>query len=496
MKHFLPAHILSSVVGSYLKGIIAGVSVFFLFYLTVPAFHEYVYLFGGVLKDAFFVMDERDNHILIDIFLCLFSAGFIALYTLSFYARRELLAVSRLHRFDYFFTVLGAAMILMLITLFYVRFRYYPIAHIILFACSFITVLHLWTTTIIRINTQSLGATVYWKKVIDTLPASKFSGFFVIGAVGLTTSFFAFSCADFVLKITRRPEAVDLDFIHWLHSYIHSICAPYAVLIMIAVFCRDILRRITEKNRMAKEKSNAERLRAELITNVTHDIRTPLTTIISYVDLIGKLEIDSGELREYTNILARTSGRLKTLVDDLLEASKASAGNIEFKPESIDLIELVGQVAGCFDEALTSASLYYTGPSADNQIFIMADGSHIWRVLENVFSNATKYAKPGTRLYATVREMSGSAELCITNISRDKIDITAEELMQQFVRSEQARHTEGSGLGLFIAERLTELMGGTFTITINGDRFKVLLTLPSAPAIAAAYSEDTSSQVV
>jgi signal transduction histidine kinase len=463
---------------TYIKALLAGVSIFFLLYLTVPVFQDYAHIFGGIMKSSFFAINEQGDHIFIDVLLCLFSAGFIAMYTASFYYHRELLQVHRLHRLDYFFTVLGTIMILMLTSLLYIKFRYYPVAHILLFTASFIVILHLWTTTIIRIYTHSLGATIYWKKAFGMLPSRSFLGIFILIAVCLTTSFFVYSCIDFILRIFTVPSSIDTNFIYWVHAFLHSICAPYAVLVMIAIFCRDILRRTVDKKQLAEEKFASERLRAELITNVTHDIRTPLTAIISYVDLIGKLNIDNNELREYLDVLENTTSRLKTLVNDLLEASKASSGNIEMIPESIDLIELIGQVAGNFDDVLDAASITYEGTYMEDSIFIMADGGHLWRVLENLFSNAAKYSLPGTKLYADVRKITDFAELRLRNVSKDKPSTTPEELLQQFVRSEQSRTTEGSGLGLFIAERLTVLMGGTFTLNINGILFEVILTFP------------------
>jgi signal transduction histidine kinase len=461
-----------------LRGVLAGVSTFLLLYIALPIIDGYTHVFSGFSEDIVYDIRRHESHTIVIILLSIISAMLIALYTSSIMSRREQLLLRVPHRFDYFFTVLGIIKILFLIVLIYIKFRYHPVIHIFLYVCAFSAILHLWTTTLIRINTHSLSRTVYWHTVLDKLPAHNFSGSFVVAAVGLTTAFFMYSCIEFIFNIVQNFGTIDTNFAHWIQTFIITLCAPYTVLVMIAVFCRDILRRTADKERLTEEKFIAERARAELITNVTHDIRTPLTSIISYVDLISKLNIDNSDLREYINVLENTSSRLKFLVNDLLEASKASSGNIELTMETIDLTEIVGQVAGNFDDAFAVAELSYEGPDSDDSVFIYSDGGHLCRVLENLFSNAVKYSLPGTRLYADITTYSETAELGIKNISKDKLNIAPAELMQQFVRGEQARSTEGSGLGLFIADRLTELMGGKLSIEISGDLFEAILTFP------------------
>jgi signal transduction histidine kinase len=249
---------------------------------------------------------------------------------------------------------------------------------------------------------------------------------------------------------------------------------------VISVLCRSIIRLTADREKVVEEKLAAERFRTELITNVTHDIRTPLTSIINYVDLIDKLEIEDTALQEYVLVLQNKTVRLKSLVNDLLDASKASTGTMEVTLELLDLSELMGQVVGDFDDAMRAADLTYVNPYADHPVFILADGSLLWRVLENLFANIVKYAMPGTRVYVEIGEGEQSVTLTLKNTSKDKLNIPPSELLQQFARGDQARTAEGNGLGLYIAERLIDLMGAHLTLTINADLFEVRLVFPKA----------------
>lgn len=253
----------------------------------------------------------------------------------------------------------------------------------------------------------------------------------------------------------------------------------------------------------------SERMKAELITNVSHDLKTPLTSIINYVDLLKKEDIQNQKAKEYIEILESKSQRLKRLTEDLVEASKASSGNLSLTMTKINVEELLQQSIGEFQDkfeqnqleiilqikkkkmpkvdrlttngkgvaALEAIGKIETIDKAEN-LQIMADSRYLYRVIENLFSNLCKYALSGSRVYISLEEKETSVNLEIKNISKDRLNVSEEELMQRFVRGDKARTTEGSGLGLAIAKSLTELQKGTFAIQIDGDLFKVILQFP------------------
>ncbi len=225
-----------------------------------------------------------------------------------------------------------------------------------------------------------------------------------------------------------------------------------------------------------EEQIKSERFKTELITNVSHDIKTPLTSIINYVDLIKKEEITDPTMVEYVDVLDRQSARLKKLIEDLMEASKASTGNIEVHLEECDMNVLLSQVVGEFEEKLTASGLEIVMSKPEEPVKVMVDGRHMWRVLDNLLNNICKYSQPNTRVYVSLEQ--GDKEVVITfkNISKTALNIPSEQLMQRFVRGDSSRHTEGSGLGLSIAQSLTELMNGSMKLDIDGDLFKVILT--------------------
>lgn len=218
----------------------------------------------------------------------------------------------------------------------------------------------------------------------------------------------------------------------------------------------------------------SERLKTELITNVSHDIKTPLTSIINYVDLMKKEKIENEKVNEYLEVLDKKSARLKKLTEDLVEASKASSGNIKLNKENLAIKELILQELGEFDEKFKEKGLQIIENLPENEMMLNADGKCMSRILDNIFSNISKYALPNSRVYidATVEE---KMEISFKNISANQLNITAEELMERFVRGDVARTTEGSGLGLSIARSLTELQGGNFEIYLDGDLFKVVI---------------------
>ncbi len=220
------------------------------------------------------------------------------------------------------------------------------------------------------------------------------------------------------------------------------------------------------------EQVKGERLRADLITNVSHDIKTPLTSIINYVDLLKRENIQDEKVQGYLDILDQKSQRLKTLTEDLVEASKASSGNVKMDISSINFVELIQQTNGEFEERFETRSLELVSTLPDEPIYIAADGRHLWRVLENLYNNAFKYAMENSRVYVDVFKEDGNACFTIKNVSANPLNINADELTERFVRGDVARTTEGSGLGLSIARDLTRLLGGTLELTIDGDLFK------------------------
>ena len=219
------------------------------------------------------------------------------------------------------------------------------------------------------------------------------------------------------------------------------------------------------------EKMKSEHFKTELITNVSHDIKTPLTSIINYADLLSKEEL-SGKAREYTEILLRQSARLKKLTEDLVEASKATTGNLPCNPERLSVCQIVRQSLGEYEERLEAAGLQVRETIPEDDLYAMVDGRLLWRVLENLYSNATKYALSGTRVYIVVTEDDGRVCVSMKNISREPLTVDGEELTERFVKGDASRSSEGSGLGLNIARSLVELQHGTFRVTCDGDLFR------------------------
>lgn len=230
-----------------------------------------------------------------------------------------------------------------------------------------------------------------------------------------------------------------------------------------------------------EERIQSERFKAELITNVSHDLKTPLTSIINYVDLLKKQGLDSPSAPEYLDVLDRKSQRLKKLTEDLVEASKASTGTLPVHAERLGMVQLVQQALGEFEEKFAQNGLKPVPSFPEEEVWVRADGRHLWRVVDNLLSNCNKYALEGTRVYLDLRREGQCAVFSVKNISRDPLNIPPEQLMERFVRGDSSRTTDGSGLGLSIARSLTELQGGQFGVDIDGDLFKATVTFPLAP---------------
>ena len=228
------------------------------------------------------------------------------------------------------------------------------------------------------------------------------------------------------------------------------------------------------------ERVKSERMKAELITNVSHDIKTPLTSIVNYVDLLKKEELGSDTAREYVAVLERQAQRLKKLTEDVVEASKASTGSIPVNLERTDLNVLLSQAAGEFTDRFAEQKLELRFSASQEQTYVMADGRLLWRVFSNLMSNVGKYALEGTRVYLSIDVQRGRGVISLKNISRYPLNVSGEELMERFVRGDKSRTSEGSGLGLSIARSLTELQGGVFDITVDGDLFKVTISFETA----------------
>ena len=227
----------------------------------------------------------------------------------------------------------------------------------------------------------------------------------------------------------------------------------------------------------AQKQMRSERMRTELITNVSHDIKTPLTSIINYVDLLQKPHSQE-EGEKYLEVLSRQSARMKRLIDDLIELSKASTGNIPLELTRIDAVEAVNQALGEFTDKLKAAGLTPLFRQPEEPLYIHADGRLLWRAMSNLLSNAVKYAQPGTRLYIDMVAVDKKVCISLKNISRDPLNISAEELMERFVRGEASRNQEGSGLGLNIAQSMMELQHGALELLVDGDLFKATLIFP------------------
>ena len=229
-----------------------------------------------------------------------------------------------------------------------------------------------------------------------------------------------------------------------------------------------------------QEQTKAERMKTELITNVSHDIKTPLTSIVNYVELLHTEDVQSEAARQYIAVLDRQSHRLKKLTEDLVEASKASSGALPVDLQPTDVSVLFDQIVGEYQERLADCRLTLVARPPEQPLTVCADGKLLSRVMDNLMSNICKYALEDTRVYAVASCDEKTVTISLKNVSRAELNISPDELMERFVRGDASRHTEGSGLGLSIAGSLVQLMGGTFDLSIDGDLFRADITLPRA----------------
>ncbi len=239
----------------------------------------------------------------------------------------------------------------------------------------------------------------------------------------------------------------------------------------------------------------SERMKTELLTNVSHDIKTPLTSIINYTDLLGKEEIQNEKAKEYVDVLSRQSQRLKVFIDDLVEASKAATGNLDVKLAPCDLKVLIDQTKGEYEEKVKEKNLEMIAAIPKENISIMADPKLLQRVFDNLMNNIYKYSQENTRVYINVEEDNENATIILKNTSKFPLNISAEELVERFVRGDKSRNTEGSGLGLSIAKNLTNLQKGSLDIAIDGDLFKVILTFPKNFVAVEKEDEENTENV-
>ena len=241
------------------------------------------------------------------------------------------------------------------------------------------------------------------------------------------------------------------------------------------------LNNIKDGFKVAVEKEvKSQNMKAELISNVSHDLKTPLTSIITYVDLLKNEDTNEESRKEYIDILDKKSKRLKVLIDDLFEASKASSGNIEMHPEKLDVVALLRQTLGELEEKISESSLQMKVSLPENKVICELDGRRTYRIFDNVISNILKYAMPNTRVYIDTEENEKDISFIFKNISSYEMNFDASEITERFTRGDKSRNTEGSGLGLAITKSLVELQGGSLHINIDGDLFKLIVTFPKA----------------
>ena len=305
-----------------------------------------------------------------------------------------------------------------------------------------------------------------WIAIAGTSPGKQLFGWFIERAVLVLATLYALLSMKQLLEAGQRIAKGELD----CKVDTSKLRGPFKE-------HGEDLNSITDgMNRAVGERMKSERFRTELITNVSHDIKTPLTSIINYVDLLEKEQPENEKMREYLEVLDRQSAKLKKLIDDLLEASKASSGSLSVNLTECELGILLDQMAGEYSEKLSAAGLELILTKPEESVKIMADGRHMWRIFDNLLNNICKYAQRGTRVYLDLTADALKAVVTFRNISATRLNISGDELTERFVRGDSSRNTEGSGLGLSIAQSLAQLQKGALDITVDGDLFKVVLS--------------------
>jgi len=322
----------------------------------------------------------------------------------------------------------------------------FQMALILLPFVAYLLAMFTFNEFIIRLRDKTLLPTLYWAQFFKAYPIWRGIGFSA-----------ALMLVCLLLMYVFIPQAR-------LFLFLIVAGVTYFVAYML-----DLAKEFDAAN---AEKIRAERFKSELITNVSHDIKTPLTSIINYVDLL-KSESVEGKAAEYVQVLDKKSARLKALIEDLIEASKAGTGNLRVDMQEINLLEIIGQAAGEFEEGFTEKDLQLVLRQPKEAILVKTDSRHLYRALENLFSNASKYALGSTRVFAEVAAVDGRAHFTLQNTSEQPMDFAASDATEQFMRGDAARNTDGSGLGLYIAKSLVELVGGEFRVEIIGDLFRV-----------------------
>ena len=317
-----------------------------------------------------------------------------------------------------------------------------------------------------------LWKTSLLKKIVDLF------GHYIHSAEKTNSKLFSYIL--FVIPNLFAAAMIITLFVHFIQeASLNAFMAAISIMIIILAIDFYTWRIATGLSEAVDEQVKSERLKADLITNVSHDLKTPLTSIISYVDLLKREDIDNPRVQEYLKVLDQKSTRLKTLTEDLVEASKASSGNVKIDFADINYNEIVEQALGEFEDKTSASKLEMVLNYPDHPVMISADGRHLWRVIENLLNNCCKYALRGSRVYVDITEdeENGTASCTIKNISSRPLNISPEELTERFVRGDVSRTTEGSGLGLSIAKSLTRLMNGELVISIDGDLYKASIVL-------------------
>ncbi|MPW26659.1 GHKL domain-containing protein [Alkalibaculum sp. M08DMB] len=312
-----------------------------------------------------------------------------------------------------------------------------------------------------------LLATLSQGTIIFLFAFSVFTGFNVIAFIFLLRSL---QSLNKIMEVTKQVS----------YGNFENIVNQDQISLSFRDFYNDIISIKDGMKNAVQEAIKGERLKTELITNVSHDLKTPLTSIINYVDLLKREKLEGENATDYVKVLEEKSARLKQLIDDLLEASKASSGNLNVEFQELDLNELILQAVGECEDKFVDANLEVRVNTLEESIPIFGDSKHMWRIAENILTNAIKYAMPHTRIYIDTRVEQSYGIITMKNVSAQPLDISPEQLTQRFVRGDESRTTEGSGLGLSIAESLTHIQNGKFTIDIDGDLFKVTVYIPLA----------------